>query len=171
MISCSGTDRQRFGRDADGDELTLGSRPPTVAAMAFESPAVANTTATPPRSFSASADVAVGGVDVVVRAQFERILFLGGAAVDRDGLETHRPGELHPEVAEPADTENRHPVTGQCLGVAQRVVGRDTGAAHRRGFGVGQLRRYPGQRGRRHRHRFRVAAGILPARHLPVHTM
>ena len=107
----------------------------------------------------------------MVRAQLERVLFLGGAAVDRDGLETHRPGELHPEVAEPADAEDRDSVAGQGLGVPQRVIGRNTRAAHRRGFGVGELRGYPGQRGRRDRHRFRVAAGVVPARDLSVHTV
>ena len=55
-------------------------------------------------------------------AQFLGVLVLGAAAVDRDGLETHRPGELHPEVAQPADAEDRDPVTGQRLGVTQRVV-------------------------------------------------
>ena len=57
-------------------------------------------------------------------AQLSGILCFAGAAADRDGLETHRPRELHPEVAEPADTEYRHPVSGQRLGVTQRVVDR-----------------------------------------------
>ena len=48
----------------------------------------------------------------MVRAQLAGILGFGGAAGDRDGLETHRPGELHPEVAEAADADDRDPVTG-----------------------------------------------------------
>ena len=87
--------------------------------MASELPAVPSTTATPPSAFSASATITVGGVDVVMGAQLSGIVFFAGAAVDRDGLEAHRPGELHPEMAEPADTEDRHPVAGQRLGVAQ----------------------------------------------------
>lgn len=65
----------------------------------------------------------------MVRAQFLRVFGLAGAARDRNGLETHCASELHAEVAEPADTEDRHPVPGQRLGVAQRVVCRDPGAA------------------------------------------
>src|SRR6201993_1885173 len=101
-------------------------------------------------------------------AKFLGVLGLGGTTRDRNGLEAHGPGELHPEMAEPTDAENRDSVTGQCLRVAQRVVCGDTRTAHRSGFGIGELGRNPGQRTDGHGRRLCISAGILPTRDFPV---
>src|SRR6202034_4894438 len=106
--------------------------------------------------------------DVVLSPRLSGIVLFARAPVDGDRFEAHRPGELHAQVAEPADAEDRDPVSGQCLRVTQGVVGGDAGAAQRGRFGVRELGRYPGQRTDRRRHRLRVSAGVLVARNLPV---
>src|SRR5439155_5063412 len=71
---------------------------------------------------------AVGGVDVLVRAELLRELPLVGAARDRDRPETHLRGELDGEVSEAADALDRHGVPRTRAAVAERVVGGDSGA-------------------------------------------
>ena len=171
VISWIGTDRQRFRRDADGDELTLGRYPADRCGHGRRVARGRQHDRRAAQGLQRFGRVAGGGVDVVMGAQLPGVLVFGGAAGDRDGLKTHRPGELHPEVAEPADAEDRHPVAGQRLRVAQRVVGGDAGAAHRGGFRVGELCRYPGERTPRHSHRLRISARILLTRDLPVLAM
>jgi hypothetical protein len=107
----------------------------------------------------------------MVGAKLLRVLRLGGTARDRNGLEAHRPGKLHPEMAEPTDAEDRDPVTWQRLRVAQRVVGRDTRAPHRGRFGIGELGRNPGQGADGHGRRLRISAGVLPTWDFPVLAM
>lgn len=63
-------------------------------------------------------------------AQFSGVIGLAAAAVDRDGLEAHRPGELHAEVPQATDAQYRHAIAGQGFRVTQRVVGGDAGAPH-----------------------------------------
>ncbi len=168
VINCSGLIGSGSGVTPMVISSPKGCNPPTVAAIAFDAPAVPKHDRDPAEIVQRVGDVAVGGIDVVMRAQFECIRFLGGATVDRDGLETHCPGELDPEVTETANPQNRNPVAGQRLGMPQRVVGRHARTAHRCGFGVRQLGGDTSQRGGRNGRRLGVAAGIVPARNFPV---
>src|ERR1700677_4938028 len=162
------TDRQWFSGHADGDQLTLGQNPTARAAHRRGIPVGGQDDRRSAQRSQSFGDVAGGGVDVVMGPKFASILGFGRTAGDRNGLEAHRPGELHTEVAEPTNAENRDPVTRERLGVAQRVVGCDTRTAHRGGFYIGELGRYPRQRICRHRHRLRVSAGVVQARNLSV---
>ena len=161
-------DRQRLRRDTDGDELTLGR---DTADRRCHGTRVARGSQHDRRTaqgLQRFGGIARGGVDVVMGAEFPRIVLFAGAPVDRDGLEAHRPGELHSQVTEAADAEDRHPVAGHRLGVAQGVIGGHAGAAQWGGFCVGELGRYPGQRTGGHSHRLGISARILPARDFAV---
>src|ERR1700749_1454595 len=107
VISCSGLIGSGSGVTPMVINSPRGRRPPTGAAIGCAAPAVPSTHRDAAEVVQRRGYVAVAGVDVVVRAQFQRILLFRGAAVDRDRLETHCPGKLHPEVSEPADPENR----------------------------------------------------------------
>src|SRR5436190_3324883 len=79
-------------------------------------------------------DVLGRAVDEVVRTQFARQRLLIGAASDRHGTEAEFVCELHPEMAEAADTQHRDDVTRHCSAVAERIERRDSGAEQRRGI-------------------------------------
>src|SRR5436190_12694097 len=78
-------------------------------------------------------DVLGRAVDEVVRTQFARQRLLIGAASDRHGTEAEFVCELHPEMAEAADTQHRDDVTRHRSAVAERIERRDSGAEQRRG--------------------------------------
>ena len=65
----------------------------------------------------------------------QRFLFL--AAGDGDGVKTHLGGELHAEMAQSANAENRDQIAGRGAAFAQGVEGGDAGAEQRRGFDRG----------------------------------
>jgi hypothetical protein len=107
----------------------------------------------------------------VVCTEFARVGFLVLAACDRDRLESHRPRPLHAEMSEPSDAKDRDPVPWKRTGMAQSVVGGDTGAAHRRGLAERQFVGNPRKRGRRRNHRLRVSAWVGNAGDLTVLAM
>src|SRR6202022_1479519 len=78
-------------------------------------------------------------VDVLLRAELLSELPLVRAARDGDGPEAHARGELDAKGTEAADALDRHGVARARTAVAERVVGGDSGAEQRRGFGGVQI--------------------------------
>ena len=111
VISCSGLIGSGSGVTPMVIELTPGLQAADRRGHGLRCSGGAQHDSDPAEVVQRFGDVAVGGVDVVMCAQLDRIVLFGGAAVDRDGLETHCSGELDPEVAETADAEDRHPIT------------------------------------------------------------
>ena len=105
-------DRQVLGGDADDDEFARRAQTADGRGHRGGVVAVASTTAAPPSFCSSAATSCAGGVDVVMCAQLRGFLGLAGAPGDRDRLEAHRPGQLHAEVTQPADAEDRDQVAG-----------------------------------------------------------
>src|SRR5690606_2734793 len=116
-------------------------------------------------------NVAGGAVDVVVGAQLPGLLFLAGAPRDGHGLEPELGGELHAEVAEPAQAEHRDQVTRPGHAPPQRVERGHPGTAHRRRLGGGELVGDAGECGHGDDHGLGVAARVGPAGHLEAHAV
>src|SRR5258706_4989081 len=75
-----------------------------------------------------------GGIDVDVRAQILRQLFLLASAPDCDSMESHAPRKLNAEMPEAADALHGDQISAAQAGVAKGVVGRDARAEERGGF-------------------------------------
>jgi hypothetical protein len=75
-----------------------------------------------------------GGIDVNVRAQILRQLFLLGSAPDRDSVESHFSRELDTKMPKAANALHSDQVSAAQAGIAKSVVGRDTRAKEWSGF-------------------------------------
>lgn len=114
LISCLGLIGSGSALTPTTTSSRRGSMPGTVAAMAAE-PRGGQHDGGTAEAAQRLADVAAGGVDIVVSAQPARIFGFGGPPGDHDGLEAHRPGELHTEVTQTADTEHPSRSPGSAL--------------------------------------------------------
>src|SRR4029077_18848695 len=75
-----------------------------------------------------------GSIDVDVRAQIFRKLFLLAPTPDGDSAETHVPRKLDTKMPKPANPLYGDQISSAQPGVAKSIVGRDTRAEQRGGF-------------------------------------
>ena len=73
-------------------------------------------------------------VDGQAGAELARQLQLGVVDIHRDDVQAHGPRVLHGDVAEAADTGDRHPLAGARPGFLEALVHRHAGAKDRRNF-------------------------------------
>src|SRR5206468_1964745 len=73
-------------------------------------------------------------IDVDVRAQIFRQLFLVASTSDSDSAESHLPRKLDTQMPKAADALHSDQVSTTQAGVAKSVVSRDTRAEKRSGF-------------------------------------
>jgi hypothetical protein len=104
----------------------------------------------------------------VVSAKLARQWILVGAPGDGDRAAAHFGRELDAEMAKAADAKNCDRIAGPDPAVAQCIVGRDTGAEQRGGFGGLRFIRDRSQRFERRDHVVGIAAIIRYAGDLSV---
>src|SRR4029077_6883693 len=75
-----------------------------------------------------------GSIDVDVRAQIFRKLFLLPSTPDCDSTESHMPCELDPRMPKTTNALYGDQISAAQAGVAKSVVGRDTRAEERGGL-------------------------------------
>ena len=109
-------------------------KPSSTGSIASAAVTVERATFAPPSWSELGRYVVFGAVDVMVGAEIDGEFFFVFSAGDGDGFKAHLIGELHAEVAESADAEDRHEIAGARGAVAQRVEGGYAGAHQRRGF-------------------------------------
>ncbi len=93
-------------------EVPPGRRPLKVAAVVLPPAAVTKMTLAPPSACRACAGSLAALVDVVMSTQFLCQFGLVGTTGNGHHLESHVPGILDSQMAQAADAENGHQVTG-----------------------------------------------------------
>jgi hypothetical protein len=97
-----------------------------------------------------------GSIDVDVRAQIFRKLFLLASTPDCGGTESHVPGKLDTKMPKAPNTLHSDQISAAQAGVAKSVVGCDTRAEERGGLCRRELVRNGSDAARFRDHRFRV---------------
>src|SRR5260370_37548240 len=98
-----------------------------------------------------------GSIDVHVRAQIFRKLFLLAPTSNGDSMESHVPGKPHTKMSKSANALHRDQISAAQAGVAKSVVGRDTGSQGRGGFCLTELVRNGSDAACFSDHHFRVS--------------
>src|SRR5713226_2351851 len=99
-----------------------------------------------------------GSIDVDVRAQVFRKLFLLASLPDCDGTESHVPGKLDAKVPKATNALHSDQISAAQAGVAKSVVGGDTRAEERGGFCGTELIRNGRDAARFSDHHFRISS-------------
>jgi hypothetical protein len=99
-----------------------------------------------------------GGIDVDVRAQIFRKLFLLASTPDCDSMESHVPRKLDTKMPKATNALHRDQVSAAQAGIAKRVVGRDTRAEERSSFYECELIRNGSDAARFSDHHFRISS-------------
>ncbi len=99
-----------------------------------------------------------GSIDVDVRAQIFRKLFLLAATPDCDSMESHVPRKLDTQMPKATNALHSDQISTAQAGVAKSVVGRDTRAEERSGFCGPELIRNGSDAARFSDHHFRISS-------------
>ena len=99
-----------------------------------------------------------GSIDVDVRAQIFRKLFLVASTPDRDSTEPHVPRKLDTKMPKATNALHSDQISAAQAGVAKSVVGRDTRAEERGGFCGTELIRNRSDAARFSDHHFRISS-------------
>src|SRR6185369_8134440 len=98
-----------------------------------------------------------GSIDVNVRAQLFRKLFLLASSPDCDRTESHVPRKLDTEMPKPANALHSHQISAAQAGIANGVISRDTRAEERGGLHGSELVRNGSDAARFSDHDFRIS--------------
>jgi hypothetical protein len=115
-----------------------------------------------------------GSIDVDVRAQISRKFFLVASTSDGDSMESHVPRKLETKMPKAPNALHSDQISAAQAGVAKSVVGRDTRAEERGGFGGREFVRNGSDAARFSDHHFRISSvrgysgyhGVLTIHHV-----